>query len=86
VTAVLPVLASFVFPPNPARAAAPPNLVTILADDAGFADVSFTHSLFIADPAQRPAEVRTLNIDALAQAGIIYSNGCMSGNVCPPGH
>ena len=54
----------------------PPNIVIILSDDQGYADVSF-------NPAH-PAEVYTPNIDALASSGVICTQGYVTGNVCSP--
>ena len=67
-----------------AGAQAPPNVVVILADDVGFGDVSFTHSLYMTNAADHPPEVRTPNLDKLAREGIIFSNGYVNGNVCSP--
>jgi len=53
-----------------------PNIVIILTDDQGYADVSYNpHS---------PPEVRTPNIDALAHSSIICTQGYTSGHVCSP--
>ena len=53
-----------------------PNIVIILTDDQGYADVSYNpHS---------PPEVSTPNIDALAYASIICTQGYTSGHVCSP--
>jgi len=53
-----------------------PNIVIILTDDQGYADVSYNpHS---------PPEVSTPNIDALARSSIICSQGYTSGHVCSP--
>jgi len=53
-----------------------PNIVIILTDDQGYADVSYNpHS---------PPEVSTPNIDQLAHASIICSQGYTSGHVCSP--
>ena len=51
-----------------------PNIVIILTDDQGYADVSYNpHS---------PPEVATPNIDALAHSSIICTQGYTSGHVC----
>ena len=51
-----------------------PNIVIILSDDQGYADVSYNpHS---------PPEVSTPNIDALAHSSIICTQGYTSGHVC----
>ena len=53
-----------------------PNIVVILTDDQGYADVSYNpHS---------PPEVSTPNIDALAQSSTICTQGYTSGHVCSP--
>jgi len=53
-----------------------PNIVIILTDDQGYADVSYNpHS---------PPEVSTPNIDALANSSIICTQGYTSGHVCSP--
>ena len=53
-----------------------PNIVIILTDDQGYADVSYNpHS---------PPEVSTPNIDALAQSSMICTQGYTSGHVCSP--
>ena len=54
----------------------PPNVVVILTDDQGFADISFNP--------QHPKEVSTPHIDALARGGVWFSQGYISGNVCSP--
>ena len=53
-----------------------PNIVIILTDDQGYADVSYNpHS---------PPEVSTPNIDALARSSVICTHGYTSGHVCSP--
>lgn len=53
-----------------------PNIVIILTDDQGYADVSYNpHS---------PPEVHTPHIDALAHSSIICTQGYTSGHVCSP--
>ncbi len=62
--------------PSIALADAKPNIVIILTDDQGYADVSYNpHS---------PPEVSTPNIDALAYSSIICTQGYTSGHVCSP--
>ncbi|MFP6769475.1 MAG: sulfatase-like hydrolase/transferase, partial [Planctomycetaceae bacterium] len=56
--------------------AAPPNIVVILTDDQGYADISFNP--------HHPAEVHTPHMDALARAGVFFSQGYISGQVCSP--
>lgn len=53
-----------------------PNIVVILTDDQGYADISFNP--------HHPAEVSTPNMDALANEGIFFSQAYISGNVCSP--
>ena len=53
-----------------------PNIVIILSDDQGYADVSYNpHS---------PPEVSTPHIDALADSSTICTQGYTSGHVCSP--
>jgi arylsulfatase A-like enzyme len=52
-----------------------PNIVILLADDQGFADVSY-HA--------HPTEVSTPAIDQLAKAGVVFTNGYVSAYVCAP--
>lgn len=52
-----------------------PNVVIIVADDLGWADVG-VH--------QQSKDVKTPNIDALAAAGVRFTNGYVSGPVCSP--
>lgn len=52
-----------------------PNIVIILSDDQGYADVSFQ---------QNPPEVSTPAIDKLAADGVVFTNGYVSAYVCAP--
>ncbi|MEP3479646.1 MAG: sulfatase-like hydrolase/transferase [Fuerstiella sp.] len=62
--------------PTIVLAEAKPNIVIILTDDQGYADVSYNpHS---------PPEVSTPNIDALAHSSVICTQGYTSGHVCSP--
>ena len=54
----------------------PPNIVVILSDDQGYADVSYNR--------YSPREVSTPNIDKLAASGVICTDGYASGYVCSP--
>ena len=54
--------------------AAPPNIVLIISDDAGYADFGFTGCEDFATP----------NIDRLASEGVICSSGYVSASVCSP--
>jgi arylsulfatase A-like enzyme len=75
-----PCLAAFAFvmlvAVVPADAAEKPNIVIILTDDQGYADISFNP--------QHPPEVSTPNMDALAREGIFFNQAYLSGNVCSP--
>lgn len=51
-----------------------PNVVVILADDLGYADVGF----------QGCADIPTRHLDALAKAGVICTNGYVTCPVCSP--
>jgi arylsulfatase A-like enzyme len=53
-----------------------PNIVVILSDDQGYADVSFNP--------HHPKEVSTPQIDALARSGIVLTQGYVSSAVCSP--
>lgn len=51
-----------------------PNLILIVADDLGYADLGF----------QGSKQIPTPNIDRLAKEGIVFSNGYISSSVCSP--
>ncbi len=55
---------------------ATPNIVIILTDDQGYADLS--------DNPNHPKEVATPNIDQLAAEGIFFTQAYTSGAVCSP--
>jgi|GEM_PF-3902472 arylsulfatase A-like enzyme len=57
-------------------AAAKPNILVIVADDLGYADVLFNP--------QHPKEVSTPHLDALAKSGVVCRQGYVSGHVCSP--
>ena len=57
-----------------AAVAGRPNIVVLLADDMGFADVGF----------QGSQDIPTPHIDALARSGVRCSNGYVSGPYCSP--
>jgi arylsulfatase A-like enzyme len=59
-----------------ATSSRPPNLVVILTDDQGYADISFNP--------HHPKEVATPHLDALAREGVFFSQGYITGNVCSP--
>jgi arylsulfatase A-like enzyme len=65
--------------PSPARAAsadgsARPNILLIVGDDMGYADVGF-HGC---------KDIPTPNLDALAASGVRFTNGYVSGPYCSP--
>ncbi|MFC1564717.1 sulfatase [candidate division KSB1 bacterium] len=51
-----------------------PNIILLYADDAGFADFSMNGSM----------QIRTPNIDSIAENGVLFTDGYMSGPVCSP--
>lgn len=51
-----------------------PNFIIILADDLGYGDVGFTGS----------TQIKTPHIDALANAGLTFTQGYVSAPVCGP--
>src|SRR6478736_6330512 len=53
-----------------------PNIVVIVADDLGYADVLFNP--------QHPKEVTTPHLDALAKESVICRQGYVTGHVCSP--
>jgi hypothetical protein len=57
-------------------AADPPNIVVILTDDQGYADISLNPL--------HPKEVSTPHMDALAKEGVAFSQAYTSGSVCSP--
>ena len=59
-----------------AFAKTPPNIVVILTDDQGYADISLNP--------HHPEEVSTPNMDSLAKDGVIFTQGYTSGHVCSP--
>ena len=52
-----------------------PNIVIILSDDQGYADVSYH---------EHPSEISTPAIDKLASEGVVFTNGYASAYVCAP--
>jgi arylsulfatase A-like enzyme len=71
--ALLCVLCAFAFDSS---AVAKPNIIVIVADDLGYADVAFNPL--------HPKEITTPHLDALAKAGVICRQGYVSGHVCSP--
>lgn len=55
-------------------AASKPNIVLILADDLGYADLGFTGA----------TDIPTPNLDRLAKTGIVFTNGYVSHPFCSP--
>jgi arylsulfatase A-like enzyme len=53
-----------------------PNIVIILTDDQGYADISFNPN--------HSKEVSTPHMDALAKEGVFFSQAYTSGHVCSP--
>jgi hypothetical protein len=53
-----------------------PNIVVILTDDQGYADIGLND--------QHPKEVSTPNMDALARDGVFFQQAYTSGHVCSP--
>lgn len=53
-----------------------PNIVVILTDDQGYADISLNP--------RHPSEVSTPHMDALAEQGVVFTQGYTSGHVCSP--
>lgn len=51
-----------------------PNIILLFADDAGYADFGF----------QGSQEMKTPNLDALAQTGVKFTQGYVSASVCGP--
>lgn len=60
-----------------AQVVRPPNILLILADDAGYHDFGFQNG----DPAYRKA---TPHIDGIARDGVRFSQAYVSANVCAP--
>ncbi len=53
-----------------------PNIIVIVADDLGYADVAFNP--------EHPSEVTTPNLASLASESVICRQGYVSGHVCSP--
>ncbi len=51
-----------------------PNIIILFSDDAGYADFSFNGN----------EKIKTPHIDALAENGIRFTDGYVSGSVCSP--
>lgn len=61
---------------TPSYAADRPNIVVILTDDQGYADISFN--------SDSPKEVSTPHMDSLAREGVFFKQAYTSGVVCSP--
>lgn len=57
-----------------AKEFAPPNIVVILADDLGYADLGF----------QGSEEIKTPNLDQLRASGVRFTDAYVSASVCSP--
>jgi arylsulfatase A-like enzyme len=53
-----------------------PNIIVVVADDLGYADVLFNPL--------HPKEITTPHLDSLAKQGVICRQGYVSGHVCSP--
>ena len=62
--------------PLHAEADSLPNIVVVLTDDQGFADISLNP--------RHPEEVSTPHMDSLAEDGVVFSQAYTSGHVCSP--
>lgn len=58
----------------PLRAARKPNVIVILADDLGYADLGF----------QGARDIPTPHLDRLAASGVRFTNACVSHPFCSP--
>ena len=59
-----------------AAARTPPNVVVILTDDQGYADIGVNP--------RHPEEVATPHMDGLVRDGVFFSQGYISGSTCSP--
>ncbi len=62
------------FLPSSNAAARKPNILVIVGDDMGYADVGFHHC----------KDIPTPHLDALAASGVRFTNGYVSGPYCSP--
>ena len=60
--------------PSPPAAAQRPNVLVIIMDDLGYADVSAYHK----------GRIPTPNIDRLASEGVLFTRGYVSAPICSP--
>lgn len=70
--ALASVIAGILSAATPSR----PNIVVIVSDDQGYADISFNP--------HHPKEVSTPHLDALARESVFFNQGYISGPVCSP--
>ncbi|PHS02688.1 MAG: hypothetical protein COA78_20615 [Blastopirellula sp.] len=59
-----------------AKSSEKPNIIVIMADDLGYADLSFL--------SQSPADVKTPGIDRIASQGTYFSNAYATSPICSP--
>jgi len=71
---LLPILLSFTIYSSGFAASARPNILFIVGDDMGYADVGF-HGC---------KDIPTPNLDALAASGVRFTSGYVSGPYCSP--
>lgn len=69
-------LAGTIIVPSSAATPGRPNIVVIVADDLGYADVLFNPL--------HPPEIFTPHLDRLAKESVICRQGYVTGNVCSP--
>lgn len=55
-----------------------PNIIVIMSDDAGYADIGFSGNRL------NKANFETPNLDSLASSGVIFDQGYTSASVCSP--
>jgi len=67
------ILLGFSFEASPLHAADKPNILLIVADDLGWKDVGYNDGAF-----------KTPNIDALAKAGVVFTQGYAAAANCQP--
>ncbi len=65
-----------VFLGGPSFAASRPNIIVIVADDLGYADVLFNP--------QHSKEITSPHLDSLSGQSVICRQGYVSGHVCSP--
>lgn len=60
--------------PQPLRPPKPPNLIVIMTDDQGYADVGFNGG----------TEIPTPNLDRIAAGGVVFTDAYVTYTVCSP--